>query len=319
MWKLGFLTFWMLLGQSPGKAEPNPIAPSLPNLTEAQEARLDKIINRFIQFDIGRLPGPEGIQAFEDFRILGYEATPALLRGLQTASKLEHSCPVTLIATKLKKILANCKDPELLDFTKDEIASAMEGSPHGVILRDLRNRVNIRRNAVAALLPPVPRWLLDLSVEQMVQSLKNEENQGKHLLMAKELARRNTPEALGGLGLFAVSFYPKVRDPSKELLKKSLNAADAKELGKYLKDENEVLRQMAAEAVGHKKHLSLAPQLIPLLADDYAPVGLAAKKALALLSEKNFGPKENASPAEVQEAIRQWTAWWETRGATPGR
>ena len=43
--------------------KPNPLAPSLPETTDEEEERFDRIIDRFILFDTGKLPGPDGKKA----------------------------------------------------------------------------------------------------------------------------------------------------------------------------------------------------------------------------------------------------------------
>ena len=72
-----------------GQTTTNPIAPSLPFLSEEEEEdRLDGIVNRFMLFDTGNLAGPAGARALEDFQKLGNEAIPALLRGLRKSAVL---------------------------------------------------------------------------------------------------------------------------------------------------------------------------------------------------------------------------------------
>ena len=65
--------------------KPHPFAPSLPQLTDEEEDKLDDIINRFILHDSGRLPGAEGTRARAEFDKLGPDAIPALIRGLNKA------------------------------------------------------------------------------------------------------------------------------------------------------------------------------------------------------------------------------------------
>src|SRR2546421_12276851 len=84
------------VSDSPRK--PNPFAPSLPQLTDEEEEKLDQIIDRFIQQDTGRLSGEEGKKARQDFDKLGPEAIPALIRGVNRAAKIEHSWPAGVIA-----------------------------------------------------------------------------------------------------------------------------------------------------------------------------------------------------------------------------
>lgn len=84
---------------------PHPLAPSLPQLSDAEEDELDALIDRFMLFDIGKLPGPAGLKAQKDFDALGPEAVPALLRGFARSARLDHDCPVTVIAKKLRLAL----------------------------------------------------------------------------------------------------------------------------------------------------------------------------------------------------------------------
>ena len=47
---------------------PHPSAPSLPRLTDEEEKKLDTIIDRFMQYDVGQLRGQEGLKAFLEKR-----------------------------------------------------------------------------------------------------------------------------------------------------------------------------------------------------------------------------------------------------------
>ena len=48
------------------KPKRSPYAPSLPYLTKEQEDKLDEIVERYIQYDIGRLQGKEGAKALKE-------------------------------------------------------------------------------------------------------------------------------------------------------------------------------------------------------------------------------------------------------------
>src|SRR5690349_1375375 len=93
-----------LLAAEPAKTEkprpPHPFAPSLPQLTDDEEAELDRIIDRFILFDLGKLKGEEGKKALADFQKLGPDATFALIRGMNRAAAIESSCPAVVIGKK---------------------------------------------------------------------------------------------------------------------------------------------------------------------------------------------------------------------------
>src|SRR5262249_10279778 len=60
----------------------------------AQAPEHDRIVDRFILYDIGRLRGVEGQQALQEFNRLGPDAIPAMVRGYNRACTIEASCPV---------------------------------------------------------------------------------------------------------------------------------------------------------------------------------------------------------------------------------
>ncbi len=293
-----------------GKREPNPLAPSLPLLSEAEEARYDKIVNQFIKYDLGQLPGAEGLKAKNDFLKLTSESIPALFRGLQISSKLDHSCPVAMISQKLKSFLLKSEDDELLDFARDELTSALEGSRHAPLLQDMRLGVTLRRKVVLANKPAVPKWLLSMTVAEMLKSLQEEENQQKHKLMAQELGRRGDHESLQGLGLFAVSFYPEVKEPSIKLLQEKMRKLKIGEMQEFLKDTNPLLRQKAAEAMGNLKATKGAEDLVPLLSDSNAGVQKAVREALVKIGAgKDFGPIDFSNSESVRKSQSEWKRW----------
>lgn len=312
------LIILLIMGQTvpiTGKREPNPLAPSLPLLSDAEEARYDKIVNQFIKYDLGQLPGAEGLKAKNDFLKLTSESIPALFRGLQISAKLEHSCPVAMISQKLKSFLLKSEDDELLEFARDELTSALEGSRHAPLLQDMRLGLTLRRKVVLANKPAVPKWLLTMTVAEMLKSLQEEENQQKHKLMAQELGRRGDYESLKGLGLFAASFYPEVKEPSIKLLQEKMRKLKVGEMQEFLKDTNPLLRQKAAEAMGDLKVIKGAENLVPLLLDANAGVQKAAQEALVkIASGKDFGPVDFSNPESVRKSQLEWKRWLTEQG-----
>ena len=73
------------MGRTP--RQPNPFAPSLPQLTDEEEKQLDDTVERFIAADTGKQTGPNAKKAIDDFKELGPEATFALIRGMNKAAK----------------------------------------------------------------------------------------------------------------------------------------------------------------------------------------------------------------------------------------
>src|SRR5204863_321598 len=96
----------------------------------------------------GKLRGAEGQQAVRDFAKLGPEAIPALIRGLNRAAAINHSCPVTVIAAKLNRFFASSLDVKLLEFARDEIGAGVGATEHRAVIQDLRFAVTLRKNAL---------------------------------------------------------------------------------------------------------------------------------------------------------------------------
>jgi hypothetical protein len=68
----------------------NPLAPSLPQLTAKEEKRFEDTIERFIQYDTGKLPGTAGKKALEEFNQLPPDAIFALVDAFNRTAVLEH-------------------------------------------------------------------------------------------------------------------------------------------------------------------------------------------------------------------------------------
>ncbi|HEY8503116.1 MAG TPA: hypothetical protein VIL46_00940 [Gemmataceae bacterium] len=139
----------VLIGlQSPSPDAPrqrNPLAPSLPLLTEKEEAQLDAVIDRFILYDTGQLAGAEGKKALRDFHNLGPEATFALIRGLNKAARIEHSCPALTIGRKLAGILRATQDVKLLEYARENIGLGVGNSRHRNVLDNLKLTATTRK------------------------------------------------------------------------------------------------------------------------------------------------------------------------------
>jgi HEAT repeat protein len=179
----------------------------------------------------------------------------------------------------------------------------------------MRLGVTMRRKVVLANKPQVPKWLLNMTVAEMLKSLQEEENQQKHKLMAQELGRRGDHESLQGLGLFAVSFYPEVKEPSIRLLQEKMRKLKTVELQEFLKDANPLLRQKAAETMGNLKAIKGADDLVPLLLDSNAGVQKAVREALVkIASGKDFGPDDFSISEKVKKSQSDWKQWLTEQG-----
>src|SRR5437870_4412497 len=143
------LTPLCLYAQTSKPREANPLAPSLPLLSDKEEEKIDNTIDRFIQYDMGQLRAQEGKKALKEFRELGPEAIPGMIRGLNRAAKIESSCPAVTIAKKLAVMLRASNDPDLLDFARENVGAGITQSRHMAVIKDLKWLCMVRKREVA--------------------------------------------------------------------------------------------------------------------------------------------------------------------------
>ncbi len=289
--------------------KPNPLAPSLPQLTPDEENQLDKIIDRFMLFDTGQLAGDEGKKALSDFEKLGPEAIPALIRGINRAAVMENSCPTLVIAKKLSRMLAASNDDELLDFAYDNIAAGIERSQHMRVLQDLRVMCMLRRNALIRLAERTGvKAPHKMTTAELADAMARDS--GDRLKMElMELGQRKGPDALTGLIAAAGNKDQDVQKLALDLLVGQMAAQGIEVVQTELRDEHIDARRAAARAAA--KFTSLAGDLIGLLADHDADVAEAAHQSLVKISGgQDFGPA-SPSRSDVETARRKWQAWWD--------
>jgi hypothetical protein len=310
------LTLALLLNDPP--PQPHPLAPSLPQLSDAEEERIDKIIDRFILADSGRLHGAEAQQAIRDFHKLGPEATPALLRGLNRAAAIEHSCPALVIAKKLARTLNTTTDLDLLEYARETIGAGVTANRHMSVLKDLRVACMLRKSTVIqkgiAFKPELktqePRML---SVAELARAAGSERGE-KLKAVLKELGKRKGDEALIALGSAAATYDSEIRGLARDLIRQKLAGLSNAALKDKLKDDRAEIRAAAAQAIS-TKGLRYGSELIDLLQDEEAVVCQAAHAALVKLGRgSDFGPADNADAAARAEAAAKWRAWWQKQG-----
>jgi hypothetical protein len=293
--------------------KPHPFAPSLPELTEEEEKKLDAIIDRFIQYDIGKLRGAEGQQAVRDFARLGPEAIPALIRGLRQAADITASCPVTVIAAKLGKHLAASNDYKLLDFVRDEIGGIGGTSPHRTIIQDLRFGVTQRRNALAragAINSPKPNVLKSQSTAQLLEDAGKERGEKLRYILA-ELGSRTGDEVLNTVGVHAASYDKETQTAARHALIAILTRLKPEEVKKKLTDEKAEMR-LAAVRVARNREYRWGSELIERLNDEDANVREWAQTALIKMAGADYGPaSKNSSQDQRLQAASRWRSWWE--------
>jgi hypothetical protein len=300
-------------GKKETPRKPSIIAPSLPELTREEEDRIDDIIDRYILADVGRLGAADARKAAREFNKLGAEAIPALIRGLNRAAKLNHSCPVLTLGKKLQRLLLASNDEKLLEFARDEIGAGVGRTRYSGYLQDLRVKVTLRKNALARRGPPAPTGPRAMSTPGLVKAASTE--RGPRLsAVLKELEGRKGKEVVEGLAVAAGSYDRDTQKLGRELLDKRLARQPASSVKARLKDDQEEVRRAAVRVIADK-HPALAGELIDLLDDDSPDVRAEARRALVRLSRgEDFGPPADATRAQRQQAQRKWRDWWKRYG-----
>ncbi len=138
-----------------------------PRLPESPEH--DEVVERFIQYDIGRLKGEAAAQALRDFNRLGQNAIPALVRGLNRSASIHASCPVCVLSSRLQSTLAQSQDPGMFAYTLANIGRDVpETAPHYGRLMDLLKSLNeSAENLISSLKSPDPKLRLQ-AMEQLL-------------------------------------------------------------------------------------------------------------------------------------------------------
>jgi hypothetical protein len=309
--------------------KPHPLFPSLHELSEQEENRLDEIVNRFIEYDSGKLKGPEGKKALADFQKLGPDAIPALLRGLNNAARIEHSCPAVQITRKLAKMLTSSRDIELLEFARENAGAGIEHSRHLGIIKDLRVLCMFRKRAVldsaaakeqvslkgtlSAPADPFKKSVQKMTLTELVEAAgKEREEKLKAVLL--ELGSRRGDKAIAALGSAAATYEGDMQKLAREQLGKQLARLKKEALKEKFSDDRAEVRAAAARVAGIKT-LHCEKELIGLLGDDEKSVSQAAHDALVQLAGgADFGPRPDAGPAERREAVQKWRAWLDRVG-----
>jgi HEAT repeat protein len=291
--------------------KPHPFAPSLPLLTKEENAKIDAIIDRFIDYDIGKLKGEAGKKALKDFNDLGPEAIFNLIDGLNRAANMEGSCPAVIIGRKVAKILGSTNDMELLTFAKENIGADVKAKRHINVLQDLQFNILLRKGVLqrqAAAAAKAGKSLAAMSLADLEKSASKE--RGPQLkAMLTEAEKRPGAKAVDVLLIGVGSTDADIAKLSQGLLAKNMQRQSVDVLKSMLQHERNDVRIAAAQAVGAKK-LRLGAELIELLQDGDDDVRQAARRALVRLGDGgDYGPEPGASSSDRATAVERWREW----------
>jgi hypothetical protein len=297
--------------------QPNPLAPSLPVLTEAEYAEIEGVIDRFILYDTGKLKGAEGNKAFSDFKALGAEAILPLIDGFNRAANLQHSCPAVIIGKKLARLLGASQDTELLTYARENIGAGVTATRHMGVVKDLRLGCMLRKTSVLraqalASLGPGQKPLISMSVGELVDASRAELGSNLKKVLG-ELGKRPGKQAFDTLALAAAKEDKEIQPLARSLLVRQLYRSSTKVLKEKLQDERPAVRAAAVAVVTVRK-LPWGFELINMLEDRDSQVAQGVRTALVQLAGgRDFGPDVSASASERAAAVSRWREWWSMR------
>lgn len=307
--------------------KPNILAPSLPTLTDEEEAKLDKIIDRFIEFDTGKLTGDEGKKAQEDFNNLGPEAIFALVRGLNKAAEIEATCPAVTIGKKILAIIRTTHDRDLLEYLRENLGAGIKQSVHMNVIKDLRSEAAMRKRRAKGAAPWKPEdesakivirprrpgevaALKDMSVKELAKAAGAEKGD-KLKDVLNEVQTRTGETAYTILAAAAGNDTDsQLRYHAQDLLIRFLGKQpDATIMEKLGAKEPEV-RSAAAKVAGEKK-LQVGEELVGLLEDKDVEVRIAAREALVRLAGgPDSAPDKDLKEENREQMVKLWRTWW---------
>lgn len=284
------------------------IAPSLPATSRVEEDRFDEIINRFILADTGKLKGDIARKAVADFDNLKKSAIPALIRGLDRAARINHSCPILIIGKKLSRFLLTSNDPILLDYARDELQSAASGTIHATAVQNLRVQLMLRKNSLDRI-PLQPQSLALMPTPGLIALVGAENGERKKSVIA-ELAKRDGREVLLALARSANSSDPSVKTVSRSSLDKYLSRQSISVIKETMTEPGVESRRSAIRVA--IKNRQLVTNIIDCIVDENADVRSEARAALLHIADKvDFGPVPRATKSEQEVAQKKWRAWWD--------
>lgn len=296
--------------------------------TPQQRARYDRIVNEFIQYDVGQLRGEQGRAANARFQALkNPHAIPALVRGAISASRIRASCPIIMISNKLGGLLRSTNDPRLLQHAMDYLEPTGPEAVYGTYLNNLRQIANeqfeevtgrepeaattLRGGGTASQLRRSRLQLEEWSYEDLVDAVS--EVKGTQLLQVLgELKDRKGSIYTEALAEATDKVDDDIKPIARGLLATRLVRMTDRTLRAKLKDSNAEVRAAAALAVGYKGS-PLYKELAAALRDGDLLVAQNAHDVLVKMLGEDLGPPEEASGIEWFQASKRWQQWIEER------
>ncbi len=301
----------------------HPLAKSLPQLTKEENAKIDAVVDRFIQLEIGKLPKSQEKSAKDELYRLGPEAIFALVDGFNRAAMMESSCATVTIGKKIESIVSSTSDVDLVAYVRENVGAGVDDArkkklPLVNTIRNvqttclLRKGELLRKGLAAGPGPTTGKAIASMSMAELAKAAARERGEALKKVLT-EVERRQTTQSLVILARAASGGDAETQKLARVLLVSHAEKQSPTQLKTLLKHDIAEVRAAAAKAVGNKG-LRWGDELIALLQDDDSGVQQTARAALVQLAEgKDFGPSPNASVGERTAAVQSWRTWWQGR------
>jgi hypothetical protein len=294
--------------------------------TPQERARYDKIVDEFIQYDVGKLRGETGRQANARFQSLqDPRAIPSLVRGAINASQIRASCPIIMISNKLGGLLRATDDPRLLQHALDYLKPTGPEAPYGTYLNNLRQIANEQYRRTTGQEPATPTELRgggtashlrrsrlqldDWSCDDLSEAVS--EVEGTELLQVlAELKDRKGSVYTEALAEAIGTVDEDIKPIARGLLATRLTRMTDRTMKAKMKNSNPEVRAAAALAIGYKGS-PLYRELAAAMRDGNLLVAQNARDVLEKMLGEDLGPKEGASGLEWYQASKRWEQWIE--------
>jgi hypothetical protein len=294
--------------------------------TPQEKARYDKIVDEFIQYDVGQLRGEAGRAANARFQSLqNPRAIPSLVRGAINASQIRASCPIIMISSKLGGLLRSTKDPRLLQHALDYLKPTGPEAPYGTYLNNLRQIANEQYRKTTGQEPASPTELRgggtashlrrsrlqldDWTCDDLAEAVS--EVEGTELLQVlAELKDRKGSVYTEALADAVGTVDDDVKPIARGLLATRLTRMTDRTLKAKMKSSDAEVRAAAALAIGYKGS-PLYRELAAAMRDGNLLVAQNGRDVLVKMLGEDLGPKEGAPGIEWYQASKRWEQWIE--------
>jgi hypothetical protein len=317
-----FAVLLLFAGGDPYADRPrHPLAKSLPLLTKEENAKIDAVVDRFIQLEIGKLPKKEEKSAKDDLYRLGPEAIFSLIDGFNRAAMMESSCATITIGKKIENIVTATSDVDVVLFVKENLGAGVDEAtkkklPLVNAIRNVNTACLVRngelaRKGISTGKNPTPgKALSSMSMAELEKAASKERGEQLKKVLT-EVERRQSERTPLIIAKVAGNGDAEAKKIARAVLVGYAEKQSPTQLKTLLKHDSAEIRAAVAKAVGNKS-LRWGDELIGLLQDDDGGVQQAARGSLVQLADgKDFGPEPNASASDRATAVQKWRTWWQ--------